>query len=81
MIVWGVNRENRSDPRIDFRSSGGIAASIAFAGAAVWMSGLAQSLEKGMEMAEEAATSGAALARLDQFVEVTNRLSPSGADA
>jgi anthranilate phosphoribosyltransferase len=51
------------------------------AGAAVWMSGLAQSLEKGMEMAEEAATSGAALARLDQFVEVTNRLSPSGADA
>jgi anthranilate phosphoribosyltransferase len=51
------------------------------AGAAVWMSGLAQSLEKGMEMAEEAATSGAALARLDQFVEVTNRLSPSGAHA
>lgn len=49
------------------------------AGAAVWMAGLAHSLEKGMEMAQEAATSGAALARLDEFVAATNRLAPEGA--
>lgn len=46
------------------------------AGAAVWMAGLAHSLEKGMEMAQEAATSGAALARLEEFVATTRRLAP-----
>lgn len=48
------------------------------AGAAVWMAGLAHSLEKGMEMAEEATTSGAALARLDAFSALTRSLSPAG---
>ena len=51
------------------------------AGAAVWMAGLAHSLEKGMEMAEEATTSGAALGRLDGFVALTAQLAPVGGDA
>lgn len=48
------------------------------AGAAVWMAGLAQSLEKGMAMAEEATTSGAALSRLEQFTALTRDLAPAG---
>jgi len=47
------------------------------AGAAVWVAGLAESLEKGMEMAEEATTSGAALERLDRFAELTRQLAPA----
>jgi anthranilate phosphoribosyltransferase len=45
------------------------------------MAGLAHSLEKGMEMAEEATTSGAALERLDGFVALTTQLAPAGGDA
>lgn len=51
------------------------------AGAAVWVAGLAQSLEAGMALAEEAATSGAALARLERFAALTRDLSPSAARA
>lgn len=51
------------------------------AGAAVWMAGLAESLEEGMEMAEEATTSGAALARLEEFAALTRELAPAGGDA
>ncbi|MGB1526996.1 MAG: anthranilate phosphoribosyltransferase, partial [Miltoncostaeaceae bacterium] len=46
------------------------------AGAAVWMADLAHSLEKGMEMAEEAVRSGAARERLEGFVALTNDLAP-----
>jgi len=48
------------------------------AGAAAWMAGLAQSLEKGMGMAEDAVTSGAALDVLDRFAALTNDLAPAG---
>ncbi len=44
------------------------------AGAAIWIAGLAHSLERGMEMAEEATVSGAALARLEHFTQLTSRL-------
>jgi anthranilate phosphoribosyltransferase len=47
------------------------------AGAAVWMADLAHSLEKGMEMAEEAVRSGAALERLEGFVALTRELAPA----
>jgi anthranilate phosphoribosyltransferase len=40
------------------------------------MADLAHSLEKGMEMAEEAVRSGAAAARLEDFVALTNELAP-----
>ena len=50
------------------------------AGAAVWMAGLADSLEKGMQMAEEAKTSGAALERLDRFAALTRELAPAGGE-
>ena len=49
------------------------------AGAAVWMTGLAGSLEEGMAMAETATTSGAALARLEAFTALTTSLAPAGA--
>jgi anthranilate phosphoribosyltransferase len=48
------------------------------AGAAVWMAGLAESLEKGMQMAEQATTSGAALERLERFAALTQQLAPAG---
>lgn len=50
------------------------------AGAAAWVAGLADSLEKGMHMAEEATTSGAALGRLEQFVALTRELAPAGGE-
>jgi len=46
------------------------------AGAAVWMAGIATSLEDGMARAEEAAVSGAARDRLDEFIDATRRLAP-----
>jgi anthranilate phosphoribosyltransferase len=47
------------------------------AGAAIWMAGLAGSLEEGMAQAEEASVSGAARDRLDAFVDATRRLAPA----
>jgi anthranilate phosphoribosyltransferase len=44
------------------------------AGAAVWVSGRAGSLEDGLARAEESVRSGAARDRLDAFVEATGRL-------
>ena len=41
------------------------------------MADLAHSLEKGMEMAEEAVRSGAALERLEGFVALTRELAPA----
>jgi anthranilate phosphoribosyltransferase len=46
------------------------------AGAAIWMAGIATSLEDGMARAEEAAVSGAARDRLDAFIDATRRLAP-----
>lgn len=46
------------------------------AGAAVWVSGQADTLAQGVEMARESIRSGAARDRLDRFVAATNRLAP-----
>jgi anthranilate phosphoribosyltransferase len=42
------------------------------AGAAIYTAGLADSLEEGVKKADEAIASGAARAKLDQLVEVSN---------
>ncbi len=47
------------------------------AGAALWMAGVALSLEDGMARAEQAAISGAARERLEAFIDVTGRLAPA----
>ncbi|MFM7533753.1 MAG: anthranilate phosphoribosyltransferase, partial [Rubrivivax sp.] len=44
------------------------------AGAALYCAGVASSVTEGVRRAREAVASGAALARLSQFVNVTNRL-------
>jgi anthranilate phosphoribosyltransferase len=49
------------------------------AGAAIYAGGVAASIEEGVKRAREAVASGAALAKLSQFVEVTNRLRPTAA--
>jgi anthranilate phosphoribosyltransferase len=46
------------------------------AGAALYCAGVAASLTEGVRMAREAVASGAALAKLSQFVAVTNRYRP-----
>lgn len=46
------------------------------AGAALWMAGVASSLEDGLARAEQAATSGAARERLEAFIDLTGRLAP-----
>jgi anthranilate phosphoribosyltransferase len=51
------------------------------AGAAVYCAGVAPSVAEGVRMTREAVASGAALARLSQFVAVTNRLRPAPAAA
>jgi anthranilate phosphoribosyltransferase len=51
------------------------------AGAAVYCAGVAPSVAEGVRMTREAVASGAALAKLSQFVAVTNRLRPAPAAA
>jgi anthranilate phosphoribosyltransferase len=46
------------------------------AGAALYCAGVAASLTEGVRKAREAVASGAALAKLSQFVAVTNRYRP-----
>jgi anthranilate phosphoribosyltransferase len=46
------------------------------AGAALYCAGVAQSVVEGVRRAREAVASGAALAKLSQFVSVTNRFKP-----
>ena len=43
------------------------------AGAALYIAGKAESIEAGVKMAEELIDSGATLAKLNQFVEESNR--------
>lgn len=43
------------------------------AGAAIYTTGLAKSIEEGVRMAEKAIDSGAAMKKLDQLVEMTNK--------
>ena len=47
------------------------------AAAALWMAGIASSLQDGMARAEEAATSGAAKDVLERFINTTGRLAPA----
>ncbi|MEI8265680.1 MAG: anthranilate phosphoribosyltransferase [Betaproteobacteria bacterium] len=51
------------------------------AGAALYCAGVAPSLSEGVRRAREAVASGAALAKLSQFVAVTNRYRPAPAAA
>ena len=47
------------------------------AGAALYCAGVAPTVAEGVRRAREAVASGAALARLSQFVAVTNRYRPA----
>jgi anthranilate phosphoribosyltransferase len=47
------------------------------AGAAIWISGAARDLAGGIAQAVQSILSGAAVARLDAFCAVTQRLAPS----
>ena len=44
------------------------------AGAAIYVAGKAASMEEGVEQASEAISSGAARAKLDKFVQLTQKL-------
>ncbi len=48
------------------------------AGAALYAAGVAGSIEDGIAKAREAVASGAAMAKLREFVEVSNRLARQG---
>jgi anthranilate phosphoribosyltransferase len=49
------------------------------AGAALWVAGVAASLEDGLARAEESVAGGAAAARLESFIAATRRLAPAPA--
>ena len=68
--------------RILVRAIGGTAGPVrdilvVNAAAALWMAGIASSLQDGMARAEEAATSGAAKDVLERFINTTGRLAPA----
>jgi anthranilate phosphoribosyltransferase len=68
--------------RILVRAIGGAAGPVrdilvVNAAAALWMAGIASSLQDGMARAEEAATSGAAKDVLERFINTTGRLAPA----
>ena len=44
------------------------------AGAALYVAGCADSIEQGVVMAQESITSGAASAKIDQLVDLTNNI-------
>jgi anthranilate phosphoribosyltransferase len=44
------------------------------AGAALYVAGCADSMEQGVVMAQESITSGAASAKIDQLVDLTNSI-------
>jgi len=46
------------------------------AGAAIYVSGVAKTLESGIEHARKAIASGAAKQKLDEFIAYTQRLKP-----
>ncbi|MSO44397.1 MAG: anthranilate phosphoribosyltransferase [Thermoleophilia bacterium] len=75
-LAGGVPAENAAALRSAIGGEAGPVQDILIinAGAALWMAGVAGSLEDGMARAEDAIRSGAAIDRLDAFVQATVRL-------
>ena len=79
----GDPQENARIARAIFAGEPGAARDLAVlnAGAAIYAGGRAETLEGGVLLAQEAIDTGAAAAKVEQFVALTNELSPRESEA
>ena len=78
-VPGGYPDENAATTRAIFEGVPGAARDLAVinAGAAIYTAGRTEYLREGVELAQRAIDSGAATAKLDEFVALTTELSPS----
>jgi anthranilate phosphoribosyltransferase len=82
-VPGGDPNENAAIARAIFSGETGAARDLAVlnAGAAIYTAGRAETLASGVLLAQEAIDTGAATLKLDEFIALTNDLSPKGAGA
>jgi anthranilate phosphoribosyltransferase len=82
-VPGGDPNENAAIARAIFSGETGAARDLAVlnAGAAIYITGQAETLASGVLLAQEAIDTGAATLKLDEFIALTNDLSPKGAGA
>jgi anthranilate phosphoribosyltransferase len=82
-VPGGDPTENAAIARAIFSGETGAARDLAVlnAGAAIYTAGRAETLASGVLLAQEAIDSGAATLKLDEFIALTNDLSPKSASA
>jgi anthranilate phosphoribosyltransferase len=78
-VPGGYPDENAATTLAIFSGEPGAARDLAVinAGAAIYTAGRAETLREGVELGQRAIDSGAATAKLEEFVTLTNQLSPS----
>jgi anthranilate phosphoribosyltransferase len=82
-VPGGDPAENADITRAVFSGETGAPRDLAVlnAGAAIYLTGRAETLEGGVQLAQEAIDTGAATLKLDEFIALTNELSPKAATA
>ena len=82
-VPGGDPQENADIARAIFAGEPGAARDLAVlnAGAAIYAGGRAESLADGVKLAQQAIDTGAAAAKLEAFVSLTEQLAPQGSPA